>query len=233
MPPKDLSRLVSPRICSAPRLCWLIPSRRTESRPTRLSLADVKRTAITADELMEFVFNVRVRNDGPLANVTSVDPWWLGVGSGEARFLPDGRVQFDWPANPDPHSDGAPMNPFAAMGLPDGGLGWELEMGGAIVKILFHGQPGPQELVCRHPTTWGWVPYPQGLPTGHLAHRNPEPMASEPQPRYCTRRAHAGHRGRCLSVVTTGAATRTSVRKHWTDCRRQSLGRTEVGQLYP
>ena len=32
----------------------------------------------------------------------------------------------------------------------------------ALVQILFNGSPGPQEVVCRHPSNWGWVLYSQG-----------------------------------------------------------------------
>ena len=41
------------------------------------------------------------------------------------------------------------------------GLGWRLDEG-RIVNLLFNGHPGPQEIVCRHPRTWGWVLYSQG-----------------------------------------------------------------------
>ena len=30
-----------------------------------------------------------------------------------------------------------------------------------MVQILFNGQPGPQEVACRHPVNWGWVLYSQ------------------------------------------------------------------------
>ena len=41
-------------------------------------------------------------------------------------------------------------------------LGWALEMGGEVVQLSFHGRNGPQEIVTRHPTNWGWVLYSQG-----------------------------------------------------------------------
>ena len=130
----------------------------------RLSLIDAQRTYITSHELQSFTFNVRLRHDGPLAGALRYDPWWRRKGCGEITFLPDGQLAFTWP--PDPDNDGEPMDPFAAMGMhfPTGSLGWQLEVDGRVVRLLFNngaGQ-GPQELVCRHPTTWGWVLYSQG-----------------------------------------------------------------------
>ena len=37
-----------------------------------------------------------------------------------------------------------------------------VELDGSLVQIYFRGQPGPQEIVCRHPLTWGWILYSQG-----------------------------------------------------------------------
>lgn len=138
----------------------------------RLSLADANRLRITEDELLSLVFSVRLRNDGPLANAMQFDPWWQGKGSGKARFSNDGRLLFTWPVDhhdpgrfawpPDPADpDSHPMDPFAAMGMSDATLGWELQMNGSLVQILFDGQSGPQEVVCRHPN-WGWVFYSGG-----------------------------------------------------------------------
>ena len=137
----------------------------------RLSLVDTNRTFITEDELVDLTWSVRIRSDGPLRDAMCFDPWWSGHGNGEVRFRREGhlgissaRIQFSWPPNPDPEADGAPMDPFAAMGMPltEAMVGWETEMEGRLVRILFNGQHGPQELVCRHPTTWGWVLYSQG-----------------------------------------------------------------------
>jgi hypothetical protein len=82
-----------------------------------------------------------------------------------------------WPPDPDGTTDGAPMDPFAALGMRVR-LGWRLvsgqeqspgmpatatgDGGGCVVQLLFNGQPGPEEIVCRHPTTWGWVLYSGG-----------------------------------------------------------------------
>ena len=35
-------------------------------------------------------------------------------------------------------------------------------MEGRLIRLLFNGRPGPQEVVCRHPGNWGWVLYSQG-----------------------------------------------------------------------
>ena len=128
----------------------------------RLSLADAKRTRITVEELMALTFSIRVRSDGPLAEAAAYDPWWLNKGSGEARFE-RGAIRLSWPADPDPNSDGEPLNPFVMMGMSgDMAMDWSLELNGSLVQIFFHGQPGPQEIVCRHPINWGWVLYSQG-----------------------------------------------------------------------
>ena len=84
----------------------------------RLSLRDAQRMAITEDELLQLSFSVRIRHDGPLAHAMAMDPWWQGKGCGQAKFTPDHRVTFTWPADPDPEAeDGAVLDPFAAMGL--------------------------------------------------------------------------------------------------------------------
>lgn len=139
----------------------------------RLSLADAKRCVIAADEISSLTFHVRLRYDGPLVQAAPFDPWWQGKGCGEARFQRDGHLTFTWPTNPE---DGEPIDPFAAMGMDVGPLHWALEMGGVnmqgdpsgqtgrVVRILFDdaAASGPQEIVCRHPTNWGWVLYSQG-----------------------------------------------------------------------
>ena len=123
----------------------------------RLSLADASRLRVTEEELVSTVFNVRLRNDGPLAHAIAFDPWWQGKGCGEAQFTPEGRVEFTWP-----EVAGEVMDPFAAMGMQNPSLGWELDLDGRLVQLLFNGHAGPQELVCRHPENWGWVLYSGG-----------------------------------------------------------------------
>ena len=144
------------------RPSMLVRREQGESLPKaalRLSLADASRTFLTAEELVTLTFNVRVRHDGPLAPAMRFDPWWLGKGRGQAKFEKDGRLSFSWP--PDPES-GEPMDPFAALGMRGAVLSWELAMGGRIIQLLFNGQIGPQEVVCRHPINLGWVLYSQG-----------------------------------------------------------------------
>ena len=126
----------------------------------RLSLDDSERLAITEQELTSLTFSVRMRNDGPLADAICFDPYWAGKGVGKARFTAEGHVEFHWP--PDPDADGAPMDPFLALGMETAILGWSLEGHGLMVQMSFNGQEGPKELVCRHPTNWGWVLYSQG-----------------------------------------------------------------------
>merc|ERR1712072_597792 len=79
--------------------------------------------------------------------------------------------------------------------MPSVAFGWAVEMDGRIVRILFDGQPGPQEVVCRHPRTWGWVLYSQG--TCWTSWEMPEcreNMCSDP----CSgRNPYAGCRRRC------------------------------------
>jgi hypothetical protein len=144
---------------------WLLV-RASEPLPKaalRLSLSDAKRLRVTDEELTSVVFNVRLRNDGPLKDAARFDPWWLGKGRGEARFTADGRVSFTWPDDPDDPAAG-PLDPFAAMGMRLGprGMGWVTSMEGRVVQLLFDGHGGPQELVCRHPVFWGWVLYSAG-----------------------------------------------------------------------
>lgn len=142
---------------------WLLV-RANETLPKaalRLSLSDARRLRVTEEELASFVFNLRLRNDGPLAHAVRLDPWWQGKGRGEARFSADGRVRFTWPSDPDDPA-AEPMDPFAAMGMRNASLGWALSMEGRVVQLLFDGNSGPQELVCRHPVTWGWVLYSGG-----------------------------------------------------------------------
>ena len=110
---------------------------------------------------MSLVFCLRVRDDGPLAPALRFDPWWQGKGCGEARFSDDGRVRFTWPADPESPSHAAPMDPFAAFGMGLDSLGWEMHNGGRVVQLVFDAvdgsRGGPQEIVCRHPVTWGWI----------------------------------------------------------------------------
>lgn len=130
----------------------------------RLSLVDASRNTITKEELQSLTFSVRLRNDGPLQQAMRYDPWWSGHGHGEASFQADGALTFHWPTDPDDEDGEATLDPFAAMGLSyeEGSIGYELDELGSIVTILFYGQHGPQEVVCRHPETWGWVLYSQG-----------------------------------------------------------------------
>lgn len=137
----------------------------------RLSLADAKRTFITEEELVSLTFEVRLRRDGPLSEAIQFDPWWLHKGAGAVRFHPKvgaadtGSVSFTWPVDPD---TGEQLDPFAALGMPlaEQGLEWSLPLRpgghGRVIDLLIHGHPGPEELVCRHPRTWGWVLYSQG-----------------------------------------------------------------------
>jgi hypothetical protein len=130
----------------------------------RYSLTDAHRLAITKEELCDLVFHVRLRGDGPLAHAIEFDPWWQGKGCGEARFSNDGRVQFSWPIDTDPESPscGEALNPFVAMGmLVPSSLEWDLTHEGRVVQLVIGEMGGPQELVCRHPKTWGWVLYSQ------------------------------------------------------------------------
>ena len=143
---------------------WVLV-RQDEASPKaalRLSLADAKRLRISQEELTSLTFCVRLRDDGPLAQVLCFDPWWQGKSHGQARFSEHGRVFFTWP--PDPDEPGAELNPFASMGMRDLTLGWEL-LDGCVVQLLLGSGPpsgGPQEIVCRHPDTWGWILYSGG-----------------------------------------------------------------------
>ena len=57
---------------------WLLarPSEALPKAAMRLSLEDARRLRISEDELTSLVFSLRVRNDGPLAQAMSYDPWW-------------------------------------------------------------------------------------------------------------------------------------------------------------
>ena len=69
-------------------------------------------------------------------------------------------MTFTWPL--DPEDDNRPMDPFAAMGMGiNTSLAWTVAMDGRVVQLLFNENQGPQELVCRHPSNWGWVLYSQ------------------------------------------------------------------------
>jgi hypothetical protein len=54
------------------------------------------------------------------------------------------------------------------MGMRIDSLGWELTFEGCVVQLMMHGDGGPQEFVCRHPLTWGWILYSGG--TNSSAH---------------------------------------------------------------
>ena len=95
---------------------------------------------------------------GPRCSVSALDPWWQRKGCGEARFGADGRLRFTWPVDPD-DPDGEPLDPFAAMGLRDASLGWELAFDGRVVQLLFAGGSGPQ------------AKRPRGAAPEELAHR--------------------------------------------------------------
>lgn len=126
----------------------------------RLSLLDAKRTRLTADELCRFVFNVRLRGDGPLADATPYDPWWMGCGRGEARFSDSGSLSFTWPTS----ESGEVLDPFLVLGMPNipDSVGWRLEHDGAYVQLVMMGHDGPREVVSRHRGTWGWILFSNG-----------------------------------------------------------------------
>ena len=93
-----------------------------------------------------------------MGELTDQDPWYSNRGHGEAKFDPDGTVTFSWP-----FVDGVEMNPFSQMGMTNPlTLRWELEHDGAVIRILFGAQRGPQEIVCRHPVHGGWILYSMG-----------------------------------------------------------------------
>ena len=93
-----------------------------------------------------------------MGEVTHMDPWYSNRGHGEARFADDFTVTFNWPT-----VDGVEMNPFAQMGMSNPlTLRWAIEHDGAVIRILFGAQRGPQEMVCRHPVHGGWVLYSMG-----------------------------------------------------------------------
>ena len=150
------------RLLACPRL--LARARENLAKAAlRLSLADARRTRITADELTAHTFNVRLRGDGPLAQAAAYDPWWAGKGRGEARFSTQaegGWVRLSWPKG----EDGQPMDPFVPLGMPQApdSLEWRLEHEGAAVRLIIMGRDGPIEVVSRHPETWGWVLFSQG-----------------------------------------------------------------------
>jgi hypothetical protein len=124
----------------------------------RFAKQDETRTRIAASELTSFTFHIRVRGDGPMGEVTHMDPWYSNRGHGVARFADDFTVTFTWPT-----VDGVEMNPFAQMGMSNPlTLRWAMENGGAVIRILFGAQRGPQEMVCRHPVHGGWVLYSMG-----------------------------------------------------------------------
>jgi len=57
------------------------------------------------------------------------------------------------------------------MGMRIDSLGWELIFDGCVVQLMMDGHGGPQEFVCRHPLTWGWILYSGG--TLSSAHTQP------------------------------------------------------------
>ena len=99
----------------------------------RFAKQDETRTRIAASELTSFTFHIRVRGDGPMGEVTHMDPWYSNRGHGVARFADDFTVTFTWPT-----VDGVEMNPFAQMGMSNPlTLRWAMENGGAVIRILF------------------------------------------------------------------------------------------------
>jgi hypothetical protein len=54
------------------------------------------------------------------------------------------------------------MNPFAFLGMEEGWMQtmtWSFEHTNHVIRLHFgvNQQSGPQELVNRHPSNWGWV----------------------------------------------------------------------------
>ena len=75
-----------------------------------------------------------------------LDPWWRGLGRGEARFGADGRLQFSWPTTPT--ARGWTCSPRSACRRSTLAGSWEqpgrragASFAGAIVQILFGGRP--------------------------------------------------------------------------------------------
>jgi hypothetical protein len=118
-------------------------------RALQLSLLDSKRCAITAEEITSFIFNIRLRADGVLGNRIRWCAWHNGRKElMEARFSTDGTVKFVYPEG---------YNPFGDMIDPDFRMGWDVILNGKAIQLTFGGSPGPQELVVRHPTNWGFM----------------------------------------------------------------------------
>ena len=146
------------KLLKRPRLLVLGINESFPKCALRLAKEDETRTRIHPSELTTFTFHIRVRSDGPMGELTDQDPWYSNRGHGEAKFDPDGTVTFSWP-----FVDGVEMNPFSQMGMTNPlTLRWELEHDGAVIRILFGAQRGPQEIVCRHPVHGGWILYSMG-----------------------------------------------------------------------
>ena len=62
------------------------------------------------------------------------------------------------------------MGPSTAMGMRIDSLGWELIFEGCVVQLMMDGHGGPQEFVCRHPLTWGWILYSGGTHSSAHTH---------------------------------------------------------------
>lgn len=125
----------------------------------RLSLQDQHRTAITMEEITSLNFELRTRSDGPMVQVQTMDPWYLGKGTGKVKFSKDGTFRFSWPLG----DNNKPINPFETFGMPNETTYlWNFEYEGRVVRLLFEGATGPQEIVSRHPINNGWVFYSIG-----------------------------------------------------------------------
>ena len=106
-------------------------------------------------------FYVRVRKDGPLAQLMPVDPWWLGKGETvKVTFSADNMLSWTFPVD---EATGEVMNPFAYVVDPLAmeNMKWQLDVDGVrqAVRIVVGGQPGPLERVFRHPKNGGWILY--------------------------------------------------------------------------
>lgn len=111
----------------------------------RGAIIDSTRNRISADELCEFEWQIRVRMRGPLESIAHEDPWWQGgTSTARGKFDSAGNLIFSF-VGPSPFEAMMTANPHD--------VSYTLDYSGTFVLLSF----GVREYVARHPENWGFV----------------------------------------------------------------------------
>ncbi len=123
----------------------------------RIAVIDSTRNCITLGELCSIRWNLRVRADGPLAQLKVRDPWWNesliepgaeSVSTTHVQFHMNGKFEFKF-------TGVSPIELMFDEQSPEFEV-FELEHSGNAVNIFLGPRP-IREQICRHPVNWGWI----------------------------------------------------------------------------